>query len=131
MAFGYPVGLVVTPPYTLEPRLLKGHFQRFIDPFRPEGSTYSYLAGEMSVPAPVGLSGGPVFHPIATDMLLGMVTASLSTSIAAGQESFEETLSDGTIRKTVYQHVVNYGIALIVNSVRDWLDEHAPPSGIA
>ena len=127
MAFGYPIGVFAWeasgPP---EPRLFKGHFQRFIFPFAPEGSAYSYVAAEMSIPAPVGLSGGPVFHPMVPDLLLGMVTANLSSSIAAGEESVEETLPDGTIKKTIYRHVVNYGIALILNDVAGWLDEHVP-----
>ena len=85
-----------------------------------------YVAGEMSIPASPGLSGGPVFRPRAPDTVIGVVTASLSTSVAAGEESYEEVLTDGSIRRTVYRHVINYGIALILDHVRDWLDEHVP-----
>jgi hypothetical protein len=126
VAFGYPIDTFGTQQQPT-PRLFKGHFQRFIDPFRPEGSSYSYLAGEMSIPAPVGMSGGPIFRPGAPPMLLGMVTANLSSSTAAGEESYEEVESDGSIRRTVYRHVVSYGVALILDSVKDWLDEHVPP----
>jgi hypothetical protein len=126
-AFGYPTGVLASDSMP-EPRLFKGHFQRFIFPFQPEGSNYRYVAAEMSIPSPAGLSGGPAFHTVATDLVIGMVTANLSSSIAGGEESLEEVLPDGTIRKTIYRHVVNYGIALILNDVRDWLDEHVPPT---
>jgi hypothetical protein len=126
IAFRYPID-VFGSMRRATARIFKGHFQRFIDPFRPEGSSYSYRAGEMSIPAPVGLSGGPVFRPAAPVMLLGMVTANLNTSTSAGEESYEERLSDGSIRTTIYRHVVSYGIALMVDTVNDWLDDHVPP----
>lgn len=54
-------------------RLFVGHYQRFSEYSSPPG--YRYLAGEMSIPAPGGLSGGPVFRAEAPEMLTGMVTA--------------------------------------------------------
>lgn len=126
IAYGYPpMGMLGDEP--IEPRLFRGHLRRFFS-FRPEDGSYRYAAGELNIPAPAGLSGGPLFRSRAPDMLIAMVTASLNTSVAAGEETFEEKLPDDSYRKTVYRHVINYGIALIVDDVRDWLDEHVPPA---
>ena len=45
------------------PRLFLGYYQRFFK--YPETSRNRYLAGEMSIPAPGGLSGSPLFRPYA------------------------------------------------------------------
>jgi hypothetical protein len=55
------------------PRLFMGYFQRFFVWESPAG--FRYLAGELSMAAPGGLSGGPLFRPGAQQMILGLVTA--------------------------------------------------------
>jgi hypothetical protein len=52
IGYGYPAEL-----NSAVPRFFKGHFQRHFGYSDPSGR--NYFAGEMSIPAPVGLSGGP------------------------------------------------------------------------
>ena len=71
LGFGYPVeGSANSLPV---PRLVKGHFQRYFGYAAP-GSTESYFAGEMSIPAPAGLSGGPLSYEACPQELIAVVT---------------------------------------------------------
>jgi hypothetical protein len=40
---------------------------------------YRFLAGEMSIAAPIGLSGGPLFRPSVHQMVFGLAAGSLAT----------------------------------------------------
>lgn len=59
IGFGYPVeGRENTVPVG---RLFKGHFQRYFG-YEPPNGSGAYFAGEMSIPAPAGFSGGPLAY---------------------------------------------------------------------
>jgi len=121
-AFGFPVegpspdAVGQTPT----PRLFIGSFQRY---FQYCGlSREGYLAGEMSIPAPGGLSGGPLFRQGAQQMVTGLVTTNVESY--AITDSIEEIQKDGSIYRQEARRVISYGLALMLAPVGDWLDEH-------
>jgi hypothetical protein len=62
MAYGYPVDTLEDEEEPRpKPRLFRGYYQRFW--LHRAGPRFRYLAGELSITAPAGLSGGPVFRP--------------------------------------------------------------------
>lgn len=103
-------------------RLFKGHYQRFFDYDSHTG--HRYLAGEMSVPAPGGLSGGPLFRPGAQQMLTGLVTASHESYAIVDSTEYEH--KDGIEYRSEVRRVITYGVALMLNSVLDWLRSNVP-----
>ena len=104
------------------PRLFRGYFQRFFDHHSHLG--YRYIAGELNIPCPAGLSGSPLFRLGAPSMLTGMVTENIeSTKIL---DSVEEIQEDGEKYKHIYQKIITYGICLMLHDVRDWLDKNIP-----
>jgi hypothetical protein len=121
-AFGYPA-----EQDTAVGRVFKGHFQRYFGYVDPAGK--SYFAGEMSVPAPAGLSGGPVSRPATPDLLSGIVTANHDSYLIV--DSFEETEINGMVSKGQIKRVVSYGIAaMLVNpAMRQWLEEIVDGAG--
>lgn len=124
IAYGYPIEGPLTDSATPAPvpRVFTGHYQRFFRFNSPAG--YAYPAGEMSIPAPVGMSGGPVFRPGAPTMVTGMVTANLeSYSII---DSIEDINDDGKRLRVESRRVIEYGVALRLGGVSDWLDTHIP-----
>jgi len=122
-AFGYPEDALEGRGAPV-PRLFVGNFQRFFD-HRDSLSGRGYPASEMSIPAPRGLSGGPVFRPGAPVVLTGMVTANFDSTTAL--EAHEEEDQDGRKRTLQYQRVISYGVALRLASFGDWLDDLIPP----
>jgi hypothetical protein len=93
-----------------------------------EQSPYRYLAAELSMACPAGLSGGPLF-PYA-DPAFGVVTGLITTNVdvAMAHEAFEEIEErTGNETKIVhYRRVITYGIALLLYGIREWLDEQIP-----
>jgi hypothetical protein len=107
------------------PRIFKGHFQRF---FRYESSAgSSYRAGEMSIPAPGGLSGSALFNPEAPSLVTGLVTTNVEAF--AVTDSVSEVSSDGVHYREESRRVLNYGLALMLSDVADWLYLEIPESG--
>ncbi len=99
-----------------------GHYQRF---FRYQAhEPFEYLAGEMSISAPSGLSGGPLFRQGAQFMVTGMATANLESY--AITDSLEETREGGDTFRLEARRVINYGLALMLSGVSDWLDDQIP-----
>lgn len=124
LAFGYPedftVGGVVAPTA----RLFKGHFQRG---FEFKDRSYRYEAYEMSIPAPPGLSGGPVFcSPVYEP--LGVVTGNFESIWTVDEH--EETESEGRRTITKTKRVIAYGICLALGRLWPWLKEQATGSGV-
>jgi hypothetical protein len=119
-AFGYPESVFGPDSRMPTARLFKGHFQRFLD-YRSFAG-YRYGAGEMSVGAPAGLSGGPLFRPGAPPMLTGLVAENLESTTAA---DFEEE-SPREKPQVVYRRVITYGIAVMLEPIKPWLDERVP-----
>jgi hypothetical protein len=121
MAYGYPVDtLVDDDDRRPTPRLFRGHYQRFW--FHRAGPRFRYVAGELSIPAPSGLSGGPVFRPDALPMLTGMVTANVDSTTYS--DEVEERSRDGVIvERTLLKRIVSYGVAVMLSQLAGWLDE--------
>jgi hypothetical protein len=105
-------------------RLFTGYFQRFI-PQHESHLGFKYAAGELSIPCPGGLSGGPLFRPAAPVMLTAMATENLDTYSVL--DSVSEIQSDGTKYREESRRVISYGIALMLDGVSEWLDDHVPP----
>ena len=57
-------------------------------------------------------------------MLTGLVTENLESTTFL--HSVEEVQEDGKILREHYQNVINYGVCLMLDSVRDWLDAYIP-----
>lgn len=104
-------------------RLFIANYQRFFGYKSPQG--YRYLAGEISVSAPGGLSGGPVFRPGAQQMLTGLVTANHESY--AITDSLEEVREGGYHFRLEARKVISYGVVLMLSGVSDWLKEVIPP----
>jgi len=115
IAFGYPVEGAGGQPTG---RLFKGHHQRYFG--YDDSAGRSYFAAEMSIPAPAGLSGGPIVPAHQTDQLLGVVTTNVESYVVL--DSFEEVEEGGRTLRVESRRVVNYGIAALLSGHRDWLD---------
>ncbi len=123
MSYGYPVEGPNPTESVAVARLFSGSYQRFFPYTSLLG--YLYFAGELSIPAPGGLSGGPVFRPTAASMLTGIVTETHeSYAIADWEEVVEQ---DGTTSRTEARKILNYGIVLMLSAVSDWLISEIPP----
>jgi len=86
-------------------RLFKGHIQRLFT-YKDHTKNYEYVAGEMSIPSPRGLSGGPLFLADDPDKLIGIAAANIYSS------------TPGEIEGTV-----SYGVAVLLWIVQVWLDD--------
>jgi hypothetical protein len=122
-AYGYPTE-GPSPTSTSDvptPRLFRGHYQRF---FQYSDDRYSYVAGELNIPAPAGISGGPLFNPGALMVLTGIVAGNIETYSTL---SWREEVSEGGVERVEMHHrVIEYGIAVMLSSVQDWLDYVMP-----
>jgi hypothetical protein len=58
-------------------------------------------------------------------MLTGLVTENLETATLLDSE--ERLLDDGTHFHEHYRRVINYGVALMLDRVSDWINENIPP----
>lgn len=102
------------PPWA-RMRLFTGTYQRFIPQYAsPQG--FTFLAGELSIACPVGLMGGPLFRPETHPLVAGMVAGNLRTA--------SDWQAD--VQRGVQEHVIEYGVALMLDHVGDWLNEHIP-----
>jgi len=123
MTFGYPSeGPAPDSREGPVARLFLGHYQRFFEYTATAG--FRYLGGEMSIPAPGGLSGAPLFRPDAHQMVTGVVTSNLESY--AVTDSTEELREDGSVYRLESRRVINYGLALMLSSVDDWLQDAVP-----
>jgi hypothetical protein len=109
------------------PRYFRGYFQRFVGTYRaPTG--HAYLAGELSFPAPPGLSGAAVFKLRRLfAMLTGIVTGNSEIVRGAGYEEEIDRRPDGSTRTIQRIQVTSFGMALILGEYADWLMEVCPP----
>lgn len=100
------------------PRIFKGHFVQLLTFTDPLGR--NYVASEMNIPAPDGLSGAPVFPPGRPYVVTAMVTGEKSTFTIP--ERVEETTDEGHISVTEVRRQVSYGIALMLHTVSAWIE---------
>jgi hypothetical protein len=122
LAFGYPEDFVGRKEAMPTARLFRGHFQRFMRHKSHMG--FEYLAAELSTPCPGGLSGGPLFRTRAPMMITGLVTENLEAATFLDEEVKEV---GGEVQNHYYRRVINYGVAVMLSEVNDWLDSHIPP----
>lgn len=113
LAFGYPVEGVQVPVG----RLFKGHYQRHMS--HTDSAGRGYFAGELSVAAPAGLSGGPVARPHTPNLISSVVTTNVESY--AVLDYVEEVERDGRSLRLEARRVVAYGIAAMLMSAKDWL----------
>lgn len=121
-AFGYPENVLGQTARMPTARLFTGHYQRFFQHQSHAG--YSYLAGEMSIPAPAGLSGGPLFRAGAPSIVTALAAENFdsATTVEASEEVLEER---GTVR-THYQRIISYGLAVMLEPLNQWFDTLLP-----
>lgn len=89
----------------------------------PEG--YVYEALELSIGAPAGLSGGPIFLPHVPYLVFGLVTGDLKSRTFLESKETVEAL--GHVHKTSIAAYINYGVALRLQNQSAFLDEQLPP----
>lgn len=120
-AYGYLSEGPMTGP-KLVGRYLKGNFQRYFGYISPQG--HDYFAGELSVPAPSGLSGGPVVYPHDSKNLAGIVTSNVESYAILDQ--VEEAREDGRTTKYESRRVLSYGLCAMLSGLNEWLDDQVP-----
>jgi hypothetical protein len=87
---------------------------------------YTYAAGEISTACPAGLSGGPLFRMIADQFAIGLATENIEAATELHAE--ENIIEDGKpIRDVITKRVVSYGVALMLASVEEWINDLIPP----
>lgn len=102
------------------PRLLKGYCQRLME--HTSHMNFVYQAAEVNVPFQNGISGAPLFRrDRELNRVAGVVTE--STMISTETNEIEETSGTGSSTRIVYRRVVEYGIALVLESETEWLDQ--------
>ncbi len=80
----------------------------------------------MNRPTQVAPVGGPLFRPGAAVMVTAMAAENLETSLWKEVEETEGP--DGRpVRKIAGEGRVNYGIAVILAEILNWLNERVPP----
>jgi hypothetical protein len=124
LAFGYPMSREPAPTFPgIGPtvRVFVGHYQRT---FSHRERLYEFEAGELGIPAPEGLSGAPVFNRERPSEVQAVVVGNKEE-----RSDFvrKETISDDGRKQTLETYSrVSYGIAVLLDPLRDWLDEHVP-----
>ncbi|WP_426624485.1 S1 family peptidase [Leifsonia sp. McL0607] len=112
-AFGYPVEGTGKPVG----RFFKGHFQRYFE--YEDSSGRNYFAGELSIPAPGGLSGGPVSAAHSPNRLAAIVTANVESYVIV--DSVSEVDDDGKQYREESRRVISYGIAAMLTGHGPWI----------
>ena len=121
MSCGFPEDVTLDQS-TLAGRVFRGHVQRFMGWKSHLG--YDYFAAELSFRCPGGLSGGPLVNPEFPGRLYGLITEDIQTSNILN--SIEEVHEDGKVYREHYQNFINYGIAVWLPDIADWLDDVVP-----
>jgi hypothetical protein len=122
VAYGFPEDVFGKTARKPVPRLFKGYFQRFM-PYKSHMG-FEYLAGELNIGCPAGLSGGPLFRFGTTAMLMGLVTENHESTTVLHSE---EVQTEGRETHILYRSVINYGICVMLDPLRPWLDSLVPP----
>ncbi len=122
MAFGYPLDYEAVGPRPTA-RVFRGHIQRFFQHTSHMG--YRYLAAELSTGAPLGLSGASVFHDEFQGRLYGVVAENVRTT--SELETVLEVQDGAKSYREEQARVINYGVAVWLAAISDWLDRQIPP----
>ena len=86
---------------------------------------YEYVADELSFPIPGGLSGGPVVFDRNPWELTGIAAESIAASTYI--HNVQELIEPGREVKVSEHRVVEYGVAVRLESILDWVNELVPP----
>jgi len=116
---------MVEPADKPTPRVFRGYVQRVGD-FSSDARLLR--AVELSIAAPIGLSGGPVFVP-SSDRVFAVVTGNFESYTTLDEEV--EQIAPEQTRTTTARRIVSYGMALSLWHVEEWLREVAPLAGNA
>jgi S1-C subfamily serine protease len=120
MAYGFPEDVFGDTPLRPTERVFRGFIQRFMAHKSYQG--YEYDALEMSIGAPAGLSGGPVFTPDAPWLIIGLVTENLRSTTFL--QAVQEIQAGGAVYRESLHETINYGVALRLESQAEFLDQH-------
>jgi hypothetical protein len=124
LAFGYPMSREPAPTFPgigPTPRVFVGHYQRTF-PYRER--LYEFEAGELSIAAPEGLSGAPLFNRERPSEVQAVVVGNHEERT---ERTYEERFDDAGEKHTHATYgIVSYGVALLLDPLSDWLDEHLP-----
>ena len=120
MAFGYPENVFGEDARMPTARLFRGHYQRFFEHRSHMG--YRYQAGELSITCPPGLSGGPLFRPGAPEIVTALATENFDSTTTL--ERVETKTEDDQSVEHRYMRVISYGVAVMLDPLSGWLDEH-------
>ena len=137
LSFGYPVE---GPPYGApigipSARVFVGAYQRFFHYEPPTG--HRYQAGEMSITAPEGLSGAPLFRRFSPSTVTGMVVANVEAYAIV--DSVLQVEQDGSTYREEARRVLSYGVAVMLGVLKPWLRDEIdwvqvagmePPAGL-
>jgi hypothetical protein len=127
-AFGYPEDAMEGKAPSPKPRVFIGHYQRFFH-HKSLHTDREYDAVELSIPAPGGLSGGPVFPQELLNLVSGLVTENYESTTRL--QAVEDINAAGEKRTIQYQTVISYGIAALLDPLRDWIEERVPSVEVA
>ncbi|MEU0532335.1 hypothetical protein [Amycolatopsis tolypomycina] len=111
--FGYPADAGAEPVG----RTIRGHMQRFFNYTDRENRTY--LALEMSCPAPQGLSGSLLSSPRAVTTPHAVVTGNMESYAIVDLVS--EVDDNGKVYREETRRIISYGIAVLLQGERQWL----------
>jgi hypothetical protein len=124
MAYDYPIEdrSSLGPFKAVESaRLLRANYQRFFQFEDPEG--HRFLAGELSVAAPSGMRGAPLFRPGALPMLTGLVVGTLESSVLAYKVTEVKDGVETYLEKV--DRITTYGVGLMLDPVGEGLEAQA------
>lgn len=115
VAFGFPEDTIDEIAGVPTARIFKGHVQRLF-PLPDQGGA---IAAEMSVPAPAGLSGGPVVGRAggAAELPVAVVLANRESEIYVARYENGD----------VIRAVTRYGTALLLEPLAEWISSRVPP----
>lgn len=123
--YGYPVdGPSIgtrAAPQSPTPRLFKGHYQRFMPYTSPKG--YTYMAGELNMAVPGGLSGSPLIRE-GSWLPTGIATGTTESYTVV--DSLEEVQDGDRLFRVESRKVITYGIALMLYDIVEWLNDVFP-----
>lgn len=120
--FGYPQSYSGSQPIPT-PRVFKGYIQRFLNHNSYLG--FNYLAAELNFGCPGGLSGSPIFNSLHIGRLYGIITENFKSTTEL--DSVIEIDENGNSKKESYHNIINYGLALWLPEVEDWINNFVPP----
>ena len=122
-AWGYTAEALPEGGAVPTPRAYHGTVQRVFQHDSELG--YCYSAGELSFPAPGGLSGGPVFTLPQRLHLVGVVAENFeSTTLLHSTEEFDEA---GVMTRERIHRVIEFGLFVDLRPLSGWLDQHVGP----